>query len=136
MVMAYLLDTNAWIQLLKSASCHVAEHLRQVAAREVLLCSVVKAELWHVAQKYGNRDRRLAVLEQLFSGNLSVPFDDVAAVHYGDIRHQLETQGAVIGPHDLQIAAICRSRSLTLVSSDTEEFGRVTGLTVLDGSKS
>ena len=133
--MACLLDTNAWIQLLKSAACPVADHLRQVAAHEVFLCSVVKAELWHGAQKYGNRERRLAVLEQLFSGYISLHFDDEAARHYGDIRHELELQGAVIGPHDLQIAAICRARGLTLVTSDTEEFSRVSGLRVEDWSR-
>jgi len=121
--------------LLKIADCAVAGHLRQVPARAVFLCSVVKAELWHGAQKYGNLQRRLAVLDQLFAGYISLPFDDEAARHYGAIRHQLELAGSIIGPHDLQIAAICRARGLTLITSNTAEFGRVGGLSLLDWSK-
>ena len=45
------------------------------------------------------------------------------------LRHQLETAGLVIGPYDLQIAAICLVSGLTL---DTAEFSRVTGLIVED----
>jgi predicted nucleic acid-binding protein len=38
----------------------------------------------------------------------SLPFDDVSAYHCGTIRQQLELLGQVIGPHDLQIAAIAQ----------------------------
>jgi len=40
----------------------------------------------------------------------------------------------VIGPNDLQIAAIARAHGLTLVSTD-QGFGRVPGLTVEDWSQ-
>jgi tRNA(fMet)-specific endonuclease VapC len=65
-------------------------------------------------------------------GFVSFPFDDQAARHYADIRHHLEQGGIVIGPNDLKIAAICRSRGLTLVSSNMAEFRRVPGLLVED----
>lgn len=127
--MAYLLDTNAWIQLLKHRTGKVATRLTSVPADEILTCSVVKAELWHGARKYSNMERRLADVERLLSHYTSLPFDDAAAHHYADIRHQLETQGSVIGPNDLKIAAIARLHNLTLVSSG-EEFSRVVGLRV------
>lgn len=55
---------------------------------------------------------------------VSLPFDDFAARHYADIRHQLELQGALIGPNDLKIAAIARAHGLKLVSTGTEFFSR------------
>ena len=58
--MQWLLDTNAWITLLKSASTELVSRLAQRQDGEVLLCSVVKAELWHGAHKYANRENRLA----------------------------------------------------------------------------
>ena len=61
----------------------------------------------------------------------SLPFDDAAARHYAEIRHQLEVQGRVLGPNDLKIAAIARTHGLTLVSAD-QEFSRVPGLRVED----
>ncbi len=134
--MQWLLDTNAWITLLKSAS---AELVRQLAERQdgdVLLCSVVKGELWHGAHKYGNRPARLARLEELFARHLSLPFDDEAAWHYADIRHFLETTGQIIGPNDLKIAAICRANHLRLVTANLSEFQRVPDLEVEDWTAS
>jgi tRNA(fMet)-specific endonuclease VapC len=64
----------------------------------------------------------------------SFPFDDAAAREYGDIRHQLETDGRVIGPNDLKIAAIARAGGLTLVTADPE-FSRVRGLKVENWDK-
>jgi tRNA(fMet)-specific endonuclease VapC len=61
-----------------------------------------------------------------------VPFDDADAVEYAKIRQELETAGIVIGPYDLQIAAICVRHGLTLVTSNIGEFSRVHGLMVED----
>ena len=130
--MTWLLDTNAWIVLLKSTNRHLISRLAQRQDGEVLMCSVVKAELWHGAHKYGNRDARLSRLEELFARHPSLPFDDAAAWHYADIRHCLEINGQVIGPNDLKIAAICRANHLRLVTSNVGEFQRVPGLDVED----
>jgi tRNA(fMet)-specific endonuclease VapC len=67
----------------------------------------------------------------LFAPFVSLPFDDAAARHYADIRHQMEIRGRVLGPNDLKIAAIARMRGLTLVSAD-QEFSPVPGLKVED----
>jgi hypothetical protein len=84
------------------------------------------------------------VLEKLFAGLVSLPFDDAAAWHYANIRHQLETAGCVIGPNDLKIAAICRASGLTIVTSNTAEFpvfricrlrtGRIPGNSTVPGT--
>ncbi|MGB3681351.1 MAG: PIN domain-containing protein [Rubrobacteraceae bacterium] len=55
-------------------------------------------------------------------------FDDPAAEEYGIIRANLERAGTPIGPNDLLISALSRSRDLTLVSLNRREFGRVAGL--------
>src|SRR5438874_7794679 len=106
--MPFLLDTNAWIVYLKSPVSGIRCRLENLQPAEVFFCSVVKAELLHGAEKYGNRDRRLAVLHQLFAPYVSLPFDDAAATSYGRIRHQLELTGKIAGPNDLMIAAIAQ----------------------------
>ena len=60
------------------------------------------------------------------------PCDDDAAVVYAAVRHGLEIRGQVIGPYDLQIAAICLLHGLTLVTSNVREFSRVPGLLIED----
>jgi tRNA(fMet)-specific endonuclease VapC len=132
--MPFLPDTNVWIYLLKNPGGPLDAQVRSRATADIFLCSVVKAELWHGAEKYGNRERRLRALDLLFAPFVSLPFDDEAARHYADIRHQLELKGAIIGPNDLKIAAIARAHGLTLVSAG-HEFSRVPGLQVEDWTR-
>lgn len=133
--MAWLLDTNAWIQHLKNPGAPVEQHLNRVSPSEIFLCAVVKAELWHGAHKYERRERRRIALHNLFQPFTSLPFDDAAAHHYAAVRHDLETRGQIIGPNDLKIAAICLAHGLTLVSANIDEFGRITGLRTEDWTK-
>lgn len=128
----YLLDTNIWILLLKQPPVPLRTRLKQQLPDGILVCSVVKAELWHGARKYQKPDERLATVDALLAPYVSLPFDDSAARHYADIRHHLESRGQTIGPNDLQIAAICLAHDLTLVSTNTSEFRRVPGLKVED----
>jgi tRNA(fMet)-specific endonuclease VapC len=44
------------------------------------------------------------------------------------IRAQLEKKGTPIGPYDLLIAGLARSRGMTLVTNNIKEFGRVVSL--------
>lgn len=125
--MRYLLDTNVWIHYLKAA-VPVENRLRQTPAREIAVCSVVWAELLHGARKYGRREERMAKVERALS---PFRFDDAAARRYAEIRDDLETRGAIIGPNDLLIAAIALANDLTLVTSD-HEFSWVEGLRTED----
>jgi tRNA(fMet)-specific endonuclease VapC len=129
--MSWLPDTNLWISPLKNPGGKLEAQLRAHPAKDIFLCSVVKAELWHGAQKYGNRERRLRALAMLFAPFVSLSFDDEAASHYATIRHGLELHGAVIGPNDLKIAAIARAHNLTLVTRNLE-FKRVSELKLED----
>jgi tRNA(fMet)-specific endonuclease VapC len=84
--MAWLLDTNAWISFLKPGQptgIAIAGRLAALQDNEIFLCSVVKAELWHGAEKYANREARVARLAEIFDRYISLPFDDAAARHYG-----------------------------------------------------
>lgn len=98
----------------------------------VLLCSIVKAELLYGASRSNNAAGALSRLETFFAPYQSIPFDDAAAAEYGDIRAHLAAAGTPIGPNDLFIAAIARSRQLTLVTHNTREFSRVAGLLIED----
>ena len=117
--------------MLKNPGGKLEAKVRSQPASEIFLCSMVKAELWHGAEKYGNRERRRRAFDMLFAPFASLPFDDAAARHYAEIRPHLEVQGRILGPNDLKIAAIARMHGLTLVSAD-QGFSRVPGLSVED----
>jgi len=128
--MAWLLDTNAWIDYLKNSSSPVRARLAERMPEEIFVCAIVRAELLHGAMKYGVPERRSAIVHEVLAPYRSLPFDDSAADRYASIRHDLERAGRVIGPHDLLIAAICLASGCVLVSANTTEFQRVSGLTV------
>jgi tRNA(fMet)-specific endonuclease VapC len=95
MVMPFLLDTNSWIFYLKNPDGKIGARLAALSPADIRLCSIVKAELLHGAQKYGNRRQRLQTLSLIFGQFLSLPFDDSAADVYGPVRHALEVTGQV-----------------------------------------
>ena len=130
--MRYLLDTNAWIIYLKDPDSGVRKQLLTVSPQDIVTCSIVVSELLHGAEKYGNRHKRVNIVQTLLAPFQCLPFDEIDARHYAILRHDLETRGEVIGPYDLQIAAICLRHQLTLVTSNVAEFTRVTGLAVQD----
>ena len=130
--MAWMLDTNAWIHYLKNPASRIRAGLQRHLPGEIVVCSVVKAELLHGARKYGAAEKRTAVVRETLAPYRSLPFDDAAAEHYARIRHELEESGTRIGPNDLLIAAICLAHSCTLVTGNLAEFRRVRGLGVED----
>ncbi len=132
--MQYLLDTNAWIMYLKDPDSKVRKQLLTVSPQDIFTCSIVVSEFLHGVEKYGNRHKRVAMVQTLLAPFQCLPFDDIDATHYASLRHDLEICGEVIGPYDLLIAAICIRHQLTLVTSNVTEFTRVKGLTVQDWS--
>jgi tRNA(fMet)-specific endonuclease VapC len=130
--MRYLTDTNIWILYLKQRNSAVEDRLRSTPAGEVAVCSVVRAELLHGARKYGNVANRVALVEETLAPYLSLPFDDQAAYHYAEVRHHLESVGAVIGANDLLIASVARAHGLVMATGNVREFQRIPGLAVED----
>jgi tRNA(fMet)-specific endonuclease VapC len=130
--MKYLLDTNVCIIYLKGRNLNLKQKLESVAIQEIVVCSIVKAELCFGAMKSANPERNFALQQAFLEQFVSLPFDDLAATTFGVIRSQLEIKGTPIGAYDLQIAAIALANNLTLVTHNTQEFLRVEGLQVED----
>lgn len=132
--MKLLPDTNIWIELLKKRNIIVAARFAATPANEIVTCAVVRSEFMHGAEKYVNPPERRAKVKTILSAYPSLPFDDACADKYAEIRHDLELRACIIGPYDLQIAAIALVRDLTLVTGNADEFKRVPGLRVIDWS--
>jgi tRNA(fMet)-specific endonuclease VapC len=101
---------------------------------EILLCSVVLAELWYGVERSAPNHRadNATLVEELEAKYESLPFDNSAAREYAVIRELLSRTGQPIGPNDTMIAAIARNRGAILVTHNTAEFSRVPGLLVED----
>jgi tRNA(fMet)-specific endonuclease VapC len=130
----YLLDSNTWISFLRWQNAGVLAGLKHHPADDILLCSVVLAELWYGAER-SDPNRRVdnyAIVDELEAKYQSLPFDNTASREYATVRAHLSSIGQPIGPNDTMIAAIARSRGATLVTNNTAEFSRVTGLLIED----
>jgi tRNA(fMet)-specific endonuclease VapC len=128
----FLLDTNVCIGLLNRAHSGIIQHFRQHQPSEIALCSIVKAELLYGARRSQQVEANLQLLKQFFGPLSSLSFDDRCAQEAGQIRADLAAQGKPIGPNDLLIAAIARAHDAVLVTHNTGEFARVTGLRIED----
>lgn len=128
--MIWLLDTNICIAWLKGADAGVKTRILKSVPGELMLCSIVKAELLYGARKSTRVAENLSRLETLFASLPTLPFDDDAAEHYGVARAQLEGIGKPIGPNDLLIASIALAHNATLVTRNAAEFRRMVGLRV------
>jgi tRNA(fMet)-specific endonuclease VapC len=134
--MKYLLDSNTCIRYINGRSTTIFNKLNATLQDDMVVCSVVKAELFFGAQRSQNPEKSLAGQRQFFALFKSLLFDDSAAEHYGIIRAYLARQGTPIGGNDLLIAAIALANDVTLVTSNTREFSRIIGLRIEDWDSS
>lgn len=124
---AYLLDSSACIPILRNKSG--LGKLPPPAKTGIPV--IVAAELWTGVKKNLGTHPQHAARLQAFLDLFYIPdFDLNAALHYAEIRAELEAAGKSIGPLDLLIAAQARSLSATLVTGNAAEFKRVKGLKV------
>ncbi|MFV1985480.1 MAG: type II toxin-antitoxin system VapC family toxin [Thiohalomonadales bacterium] len=128
----FLLDTNVCIQLLNQTHTTLIKHFSQHQPDEIALCSIVKAELLYGARHSKRVEANIHLLTQFFSPLISLCFDDRCAEEAGQIRADLVSQGKPIGPNDLLIAAIARAHDVILITHNTREFSRITGLRLDD----
>jgi tRNA(fMet)-specific endonuclease VapC len=127
----YLLDTNTCIGFLNGKPDVIA-NFQQQNPSDLYLCSVVKAELLFGAWASQRSAENLRKLEPFFKPLVSLPFDDACADYFGRIRAELKSKGQPIGGNDLFIASIALANDLTLVTHNTKEFSKVSGLRLED----
>ena len=127
--MKYLLDTNVVIRLLNSDPV-VTARTRQHDRDEIGVPAIVLHELMFGAFKSRHPERNVAFLEELDFGVLDFQRRD--AREAGRIRAALAGGGTPIGPYDTLIAGQALARDLILITRNTREFSRVSGLSVED----
>ena len=128
--MRYMLDTNICSYVLRSRPASVKARFDEAGPGALAVSTVVLAELLFGAARHREAAAIRREIRDLVSRLEVLPWDEVAAEHYGDIRAALEQCGRPLGAMDMMIAAHARSRGATLVSNDLRHFERVEGLLV------
>jgi tRNA(fMet)-specific endonuclease VapC len=130
----YHLDTSTLSYAFRNEG-QVAQTLRGLPRADVGIPAPVLYEARAGMLRLPNGARRrslLTALDRLCASVEIVPFDAKAAEAAARIRATLEQTGSLIGPIDIQIASVALSRGAVLVTHNTREFERVTGLLLED----
>ena len=124
----YMLDTDTCSYVMKRSHQSVLKRLQEVPVSEVCISVVTKSELLFGVEVSPRRPQDELALNAFLTHVDVLDFPDEAAPHYAKIRSDLKARGTMIGANDLFIAAHARSLGLTLVTNNTQEFGRVRDL--------
>lgn len=126
----YYLDTNTCIYYLNGRYESIKKKLLTTPPSEIAVPVIVKAELLLGAIKSKAKKPTLEKIEKFLMPFEFVPFDDGASHAYAEIRGKLESEGKIIGPNDLLIAAIVKFHDGILITNNGKEFDRIKGLKI------
>jgi len=122
----FLLDTDT-VSFALRAQGRVGQRIVENRPSQLAISSITLAELRYGAERRSSR--QLHHLIDVFVSNVAVlPFDEACAARFGKLASDLVSRGLPIGDFDTLIAAHAMQIGLTLVTNNTEHFGRVAGL--------
>lgn len=132
--MIFLLDTNAFSDLMREHPKIDARLADLSSADRVVICSVVRGEILYGLERLPQGKRR-AELElkanTLFAVLPCESVSETAGDHYAKIKLARQQRGLTLDENDLWIAATAMALNAVLVSRDSD-VQHVDGLTVID----
>lgn len=130
--MKYLLDTCTVSDFVKGQS-GVLARIKATPPNMIAVSTLTRMEVEYGLALNLERAKKLApLLAAFFSVVATVPFEEADASAAAGIRAALKTKGQPIGAYDVLIAGTGLARGLIVVSSNTAEFQRVSGLQLED----
>ena len=133
--MNYLIDTNICIYVMNKRPREVIQKFKNTEIGQVAISSISVSELYYDVFKSKLQKQNSKRLEEFLTPFEILPYDENASKFYGSIRSQLESQGSVIGPLDMLIAAHALSNDLVLVTNNEKEFNRIESLKIENWAK-
>lgn len=125
----YAIDTDVASELMRPIPApSVATWFGERNAGELVLTAITEAELRYgvaIVPAGRRRNELEAAMTRWLEGGFGdriLPFDRAAARHYADIASVRRRAGRTMGEADCQIAAICRSRGITLLTRNIRDF--------------
>ncbi|WP_333499609.1 type II toxin-antitoxin system tRNA(fMet)-specific endonuclease VapC [Kluyvera sp. CHPC 1.2972] len=129
------MNTNICIYTIKNKLQEVREAFTRHYGR-MCISSVTLIELVYGAEKSAVPEKNLRVVEGFVARLEVLNYGNDAAILTGQIRAELAKAETPIGPYDSMMAAHARSLGLIMVTNNTREFERISGLHLEDWSVS
>jgi tRNA(fMet)-specific endonuclease VapC len=133
--MMYFLDTNICIYFLKGVFPELQKKILATQPDKIRIPAMVAAELIYGAQKSKKAAETMEKVKRFLKPLQIIPFGEEAAILYGSIRASLEKAGKTIGFNDIVIAATVLAHNGTLVTNNSGEFSRISGLNLENWTK-
>lgn len=126
--MKYLLDTNVLSDFARGEPS-VTGRLREEAPSQVAVSVITEMEVEYGLARNPDLAPRIHEAMRILLNTISVlPFERQDARVAAQLRAGLNNQGTPIGAYDLLVAACALRRGLKIVTHNTREFIRVSGL--------
>jgi tRNA(fMet)-specific endonuclease VapC len=128
--MRYMLDTNMCIYIIKKKPSQVLARFKTFSVSEIGISAITLSELEYGISKSSKPNQNREALIEFLTPLEILPFGEIAARYYGEIRAHLEKKGNPIGAMDLLIASHALSLSVPLVTNDSRGFKGIPGLQI------
>jgi tRNA(fMet)-specific endonuclease VapC len=132
--MMFLLDTNAFSDLMRKHSKLDARMCSLAPVDRVVICPVVRGEIRYGIEQLPQSRRRQDLERQsmpLFAVIPCEPIPEAAGDHYARTKLIRQQKGLVLDENDLWIAATALALGAVLITRDSD-FQQVEGLSVND----
>ncbi len=128
----YLLDTNV-ISYWMRGDQQLINKIKSFSPSDLSLSTITLAEIYYGIEKSPLKKKERRLKFEYIKSELDIyPFNEQAAVKYGNIRASLEKLGTPISERDTQIASIALANKLCIVTHNIKEFSRISRLKVED----
>jgi tRNA(fMet)-specific endonuclease VapC len=127
----YMLDTNTVIFTINNKPEQVRQKFK-TCYDQISISAITLMELLYGVERSANPVKNQTILDGFVARLDVLPYEDRGAAHTGEIRAELARKGTPIGSYDAMIAGHARSQGLILVTNNTKEFNRVSGLRLED----
>ena len=126
----FILDTDISSYAIKGTFPKLNAHLSNLNVSQLCISAITRAELRYGVRRLPEAKRLAAEVERFLSGIQTLPWDEVAADRFAEVRVGLERLGTPIGSMDTMIAAHALAINAILVTNNVKHFRLVKGLRV------
>jgi predicted nucleic acid-binding protein len=130
--MAVLIDADVLIQAERGVF-DLEDWLGSQPNEVFKIAAITAAELWHGVERAvgSRRTKRLLFLQRLFATLEIVPFTAEAAFQHAHLWVELQSNGQLVGPHDLILAATALQMDYAIATFSNRHFAVVRGLKIV-----
>jgi tRNA(fMet)-specific endonuclease VapC len=127
--MTFLLDTDTCVFWLRGRPT-VRARLAAVGPETIGVSTITLAELRYGAECSSQPAANHQAIDDFIGGVTVVGVDSEVARAFGEIKAHLRRQGNLIEDFDLLLAATALAHGMTLITNNTEHYGRIAQLTL------